>query len=66
MAKIEGAEPEVTETTVTPITKARKPAPVKTTVTMQRYGEGYKPPHTAEVHPDEVDNWAKHGWERAD
>lgn len=39
---------------------------IKTTVSMKRHGEGYKPPHTAEVHVDEVDNWAKHGWVKAE
>jgi ribulose-5-phosphate 4-epimerase/fuculose-1-phosphate aldolase len=32
------------------------------TVRMERYGEGYQPPHTADVHVDEVENWSKHGW----
>jgi len=47
--------------------KAAAPVkPAKTTVSMKRHGEGYKPPHTAEVHVDEVDNWAKHGWVKAE
>lgn len=36
------------------------------TVKMKRHGEGYKPPHTADVHLNEVDNWKKHGWELDD
>jgi len=47
-------------------TKLAPAKPAKTTVSMKRHGEGYKPPHTAEVHVDEVDNWAKHGWVKAE
>jgi len=37
------------------------------TVPMKRNAEQWPVgPHTAEVHLDEVDNWAKHGWERVD
>lgn len=36
------------------------------TVAMTRHPEMYPAPHAADVHVDEVDNWAKHGWVRAD
>lgn len=40
------------------------------TVRMVRDEEQYPPqkhgPSSAEVHVDEVDNWAAHGWTRAD
>lgn len=33
------------------------------TVRMVRNPEQYpEPPHAADVHVDEVDNWAAHGW----
>lgn len=35
-------------------------------VEMVRDAEIYPEPHTATVHPDEVDNYAQGGWKRAD
>lgn len=34
-------------------------------VTMTRDAEMYPEPHTAQVHPDEVDNYRPGGWETA-
>lgn len=36
--------------------------PDGSTVAMVRNAEQYPAPHTADVHVDEVENWAKHGW----
>lgn len=36
--------------------------PDGSTVAMVRNEEQYPAPHTADVHVDEVENWAKHGW----
>lgn len=46
--------------------KKTRVAPLRTHVLMTRNKEQFPAPHTADVHRDEVDNWAKGGWERAD
>jgi hypothetical protein len=46
--------------------RATRVAPLGTHVQMKRDTEVYSAPHTAEVHRDEIDNWAKHGWEQVD
>ena len=48
------------------VAKKIEPAPVKPKlhVRMTRNVEQYPAPHTADVHLDEVSNWAKHGWQR--
>lgn len=41
---------------------AAKSADKPTTVRMERHLEGVDGPKEADVHPDEVENWMKHGW----
>ena len=55
-AKPEVAKPEVAK----PV--AAKPE-VPKTVRLQNLTEGYVGPKEADVHPDEVKNWVKHGWQ---
>ena len=38
------------------------PKAVAKTVRMVRHLEGAEGPREADVHPDEVANWQKHGW----
>lgn len=47
------------------VENAADPAPVVATVPMVRDAEHYPPPHTADVHPDEVENWSIEGWVKA-
>jgi hypothetical protein len=52
---------------VAPSVVAPVAAPVATkpkTVKMVRYDEVVDGPRTADVHPDEVDNWLKAGWHK--
>lgn len=53
-----------------PVLKKAAPNQPKTHIKMMRNEEQYPPhkhgPSSAEVHIDEVENWARHGWERAE
>ena len=50
-------------------TAEEETAAAPTCVAMKRNPEQWPPekhgPSTADVHPDEVENWKKHGWEHA-
>ena len=41
-------------------------APCVKTIPMVRDADTNQPPHTADVHPDEVENWRAWGWRMAD
>jgi hypothetical protein len=45
-----------------PVEAATHPAPAADTVKMVREAETNPKPHTADVHPDEVDNFKAGGW----
>lgn len=43
-----------------------RPEPLRATVPMVRDADTNPPPYTADVHPDEVENWQAFGWRLAD